>query len=65
MPGSVMGTDTILFIYKTDTPQSHHKDVMYGQICFDYRDSKAEPNSTRLTVGGPNKLSRRFWDTNS
>ena len=52
MPERVNGTDTICFINTTDVPQEKHKDVTYECILCDYRKGNAEPNRTRLTVGG-------------
>ena len=48
----VKGTNTIFFIKKDKVPQNRNRDVTYGHIICDYRDGKAEPNQTRLTIGG-------------
>ena len=52
MPGRVDGTDTAFFIDAGDIPADRWKDVTYGRIVTAYREGKAEPNRTRLTVGG-------------
>ena len=52
MPGRVKGTDTCFFINKNDIPKDRAKDCTYGRIVTSYRAGKAEPNRTRLTVGG-------------
>jgi hypothetical protein len=46
------GTNTIFFIKHDDVPQDRRKDVTYGRIVVDVRPQKAEPERTRLTVGG-------------
>ena len=46
----VKGTDTIFFIPFQDVPAD--RTVTYGRIVCDYRPQKAEPERTRLTVGG-------------
>jgi hypothetical protein len=44
------GTDTIIFIPRKQVPKG--RKVTYGRIVVDYRPQKADPNRTRLTVGG-------------
>ena len=51
MLGQVNGTNTILFITKKDVSQDYQKDITYRQIMSDYREGKAEPNRTQLTLG--------------
>ena len=46
----VNGTDTIFFIPFQEVPAD--RNVTYGRIVCDYRPQKAEPERTRLTVGG-------------
>jgi hypothetical protein len=48
----VKGTNTILFIRKTDVPADRIKDVTYGSFTCDFRPNKAEVYRTRLTMGG-------------
>ena len=50
--GRVKGTDTAFFINSSDIPEDRWKDINYGRIVTAYRAGKAEPNRTRLTVGG-------------
>ncbi|KAL7525184.1 hypothetical protein ACHAXR_004198, partial [Thalassiosira sp. AJA248-18] len=45
-------TNTIFFINKEDVPQERFKDTTYGKFVCVVRPQKAEPNRTRLTVGG-------------
>ena len=52
MLGRVNSIDTIFFINKIDVPWEWHKDITYRCIMCDYRKGKAEPNRTRLMVGG-------------
>ena len=37
---------------QTGCSKNRQKDVTYGQIVWNYQPGKAEPNKTRLTVGG-------------
>ena len=46
------GTDTFHFIPFSDIPQDRRKDITYARVVVDYRPQKAEPNRTRITVGG-------------
>ena len=46
----IKGTDTIKFIPMDKVPKE--KKVTYGRFVCDVRPQKAEPNRTRLTVGG-------------
>ena len=39
-------------MHKKDIPQDRFKDCTYGKFVCDVRPTKAEPNRTRLTVGG-------------
>lgn len=52
MKGRVEGTNTMSFIHKREVPKNRYKDVTYGRIVCGVRPGKAEPNRTRLTVGG-------------
>ena len=52
MPGQVQGTNSIIFVRKQDIPTNRKKDITYRQIICDYWPGKAEPNRTRLMVGG-------------
>ncbi len=45
-------TNTIFFKSKSEVPQDRSKEVTYGKIVCSERPQKAEPNRTRLTVGG-------------
>ena len=45
-------TNTIFFTHQHRIPAHQKKDVTYGQIIFDIHHGKAEPNQTRLTMGG-------------
>lgn len=48
--GRVEGTDTIKFIHRDQVPRG--RTVTYGRFVCLVRPQKAEPNRTRLTVGG-------------
>ena len=50
--GRVKGTNTIFFIHKSQVPADRMKDVTYGKFVCTVRPEKADPNRTRLTVGG-------------
>ena len=50
--GRIKGTYTIYFVHKKDVPQDRLKDVTYIKFICDVRPTKADPNRTRLTVGG-------------
>ena len=50
--GRVKGTNTIKFIPKNQVPVDRFKDCTYGRFVCDVRPQKAEPNRTRLTIGG-------------
>ena len=52
MPGRVKGTNTAYFIHSHEIPSERWQDVTYGRIVTAYEADKAEPNHTRLTVGG-------------
>jgi hypothetical protein len=52
IPGVSKGTNTIVFIRQDDVPINQQKDVTYGRVCINYCPEKANPNCTRLTVGG-------------
>ena len=52
MPGRVQVTNTMFFVCKQDIPTDRKKDITYRQIVCNYQPGKAEPNRTRLTVGG-------------
>ena len=46
----IVGTDTIFFIRRSQVPR--HKKATYPRFVVSYRGQKAEPERTRLTVGG-------------
>jgi hypothetical protein len=51
--GRQKGTsNTVYYIRHDQVLENRRKDVIYGQICVDYRPQKEEPNRTRLMVGG-------------
>ena len=50
--GRVKATNTIFFIDKTNVPRDRFKDCTYRKFVCMVRPQKAEPNQTRLTVGG-------------
>jgi hypothetical protein len=52
IPGVSEGTNTIVFITRDEIPMDRLKNVTYGCICANYRPEKADPNRSRLTVGG-------------
>ena len=52
MPDRAKVTDTIFFIDKDDILADPWNDVTYRRIVVNYRPEKADPNRTRLTVGG-------------
>ncbi len=52
IPGVSEGTNTIVFITRDEIPMNRLKNVTYGRICANYRPEKADPNRSRLTVGG-------------
>ena len=52
IPGVSEGTNTIVFIKCDKIPLDRLKNVTYGRICANYRPKKADPNRSRLTVGG-------------
>ena len=52
MPGRVEGTNTIIFIKKSDIPTDHQKDVTYVHFVCMYRPEKEEKEQTRMCVGG-------------
>ena len=52
MPVRVEGTNTIVLIQKDDIPAHNWKYITYGSIFVSYRPEKADPNRTRLAVGG-------------
>ncbi|KAL7526224.1 hypothetical protein ACHAXR_001382 [Thalassiosira sp. AJA248-18] len=52
IPVVVEGTNTIVFIEKSQVPADRWKDVTYGRICANYCPEKDDPNRIRLTVGG-------------
>jgi hypothetical protein len=52
IPGTVKGTNTIVFIAHNDIPPQRRKDVTYGRIVANYRPEKEDPYRIRLTVGG-------------
>ena len=54
MPGRNNGTNTIIFIRKSEVPKDRWKNVAHAQIVCNVRPQKAEVNRTRLTFGGNN-----------
>ena len=52
IPGKSPGTNTIMFIGRDDVPIDRRRDITYSRVCVNYRPEKADPNRTRLTVGG-------------
>ena len=42
----------MFFIHKSEVPEDRFKDVTYGKINCDFKETKEEKNRTRLTVGG-------------
>eukprot|EP00804_Cyclotella_cryptica_P020749 CCRYP_016588-RA/>CCRYP_016588-RA protein AED:0.03 eAED:0.02 QI:0/0/0/1/1/1/3/0/1217 len=52
IPGTVKGTNTIVFIAHNEIPPQRRKDVTYGCIVANYRPKKEDPYRIRLTVGG-------------
>eukprot|EP00804_Cyclotella_cryptica_P020576 CCRYP_003416-RA/>CCRYP_003416-RA protein AED:0.30 eAED:0.30 QI:0/0/0/1/1/1/3/0/460 len=46
------GTDTIVFIHKTNVPQDRWKDITYGRIVANICPPKEDLYRIRLTVGG-------------
>eukprot|EP00804_Cyclotella_cryptica_P000163 CCRYP_017463-RA/>CCRYP_017463-RA protein AED:0.42 eAED:0.49 QI:0/-1/0/1/-1/0/1/0/288 len=55
IPGTVKGTNTIVFIAYNEIPPQRRKDVTYGRIVANYGPEKEDPYLIRLTVGG-NKI---------
>lgn len=43
IPGTVQGTNTIVFISPNQVPPNRQKDVTYGRICANYRPEKDDP----------------------
>eukprot|EP00804_Cyclotella_cryptica_P026336 CCRYP_007671-RA/>CCRYP_007671-RA protein AED:0.18 eAED:0.21 QI:0/0/0/1/0/0.33/3/0/1086 len=52
IPGTVKGTNTIVFIAYNEIPLQRRKDVTYRRIVANYRPEKEDPYRIRLTVGG-------------
>eukprot|EP00804_Cyclotella_cryptica_P008215 CCRYP_015150-RB/>CCRYP_015150-RB protein AED:0.19 eAED:0.17 QI:0/0/0/1/0/0/2/0/720 len=52
LPGTVAGTNTIVFISKADIPSDRWRDVTYGRIVANFCPEKDDPHRIRLTVGG-------------
>jgi len=52
IPGTVKGTNTIVFTAYNEIPPQRRKDVTYGRIVANYRPEKEDPYRIRLTVGG-------------
>jgi hypothetical protein len=52
IPGISEGTNTIKFIARDEIPMDRLKNVTYGCICANYCPEKADPNCSRLIVGG-------------
>eukprot|EP00804_Cyclotella_cryptica_P000693 CCRYP_014696-RA/>CCRYP_014696-RA protein AED:0.40 eAED:0.26 QI:0/0/0/1/0/0/3/0/506 len=52
VPGIVKGTNTIVFIHKTNVPQGRWKDVTYGCIVANFCPENDDPYCIHLTVDG-------------
>ena len=52
IPGKSPVTNTIVFIGRDNVFIDRCKDITYGRVCINYQPKKADPNCTRLTVGG-------------
>eukprot|EP00804_Cyclotella_cryptica_P030011 CCRYP_013454-RA/>CCRYP_013454-RA protein AED:0.36 eAED:0.39 QI:0/0/0/1/0/0/4/0/743 len=52
LPGIVKGTNTIVFILKTNVPQDRWKDVTYRRIVANFRPEKDDRYRIRLSVCG-------------
>eukprot|EP00804_Cyclotella_cryptica_P027157 CCRYP_016091-RA/>CCRYP_016091-RA protein AED:0.31 eAED:0.28 QI:0/0/0/1/1/1/2/0/527 len=52
IPGTVKGTNTIVFLAHNQIPPHCRKDVTYGRICANYQPEKEDHYRIRLTVGG-------------
>eukprot|EP00804_Cyclotella_cryptica_P027183 CCRYP_017172-RA/>CCRYP_017172-RA protein AED:0.35 eAED:0.35 QI:0/0/0/1/1/1/2/0/356 len=52
IPGTVKGTNTIVFIAYNKIPLQRCTDVTYGCVVANYRPEKEDPYRIRLTVGG-------------
>eukprot|EP00804_Cyclotella_cryptica_P019412 CCRYP_006613-RA/>CCRYP_006613-RA protein AED:0.27 eAED:0.27 QI:0/-1/0/1/-1/1/1/0/573 len=52
IPGTIKGTNTIVFIAHNEIPPHRRKDVTYGRIVANYQPEKEDPYRIRLTVGG-------------
>jgi hypothetical protein len=52
IPSISKGTNTIVFIRQDNILIDQCKDVTYGRVCINYHPEKANPNCTRLIVGG-------------
>eukprot|EP00804_Cyclotella_cryptica_P016108 CCRYP_004214-RA/>CCRYP_004214-RA protein AED:0.22 eAED:0.20 QI:0/0/0/1/0/0.66/3/0/877 len=52
IPGTVKGTNTIVFIAYNEIPPQRRKDVTYGRIVANHRPEKEDPYRIRLTVSG-------------
>jgi len=50
--GRIKGTNTIVFTKEEEIPKERQKYCTYGKFVCDVKPTKAEPNRTRLTVGG-------------
>jgi hypothetical protein len=50
--GRIKGTNTIEFVTLHSIPRERRRDITYGQFVCTVRPEKAEPNRTRLVVGG-------------
>ena len=52
IPGIVVGTDTLDFIYKSEIPANRFRDCTYATIVCNERPEKEDPNRLRIVVGG-------------
>ena len=52
LPGTIAGTNTLVFITKSDIPSEQPSDITYGRIVAHFRPKKEDPYRICLTVGG-------------
>ncbi|KAL7425759.1 hypothetical protein ACHAXH_000120 [Discostella pseudostelligera] len=52
LPCPLEGTDTFKAIHYNDIPLDRRNDVTYTRVVCEYRPQKADPNRTRITIGG-------------
>ena len=56
MQGRVKGTNTMFFIREKEIPTNKICSITYGRLVCDYQEGKVEPNRTRFTMGGGDKI---------